>query len=239
MIDPKHARPGRLIPHLALDAALPLYPILHVPPDDGSFRMHAFLKETLEYAKLDFDHNTLWSAAQSYAQATLSEHDAGRWLGWLYNAHSGIHQADPDLSDWIMALHHFQHAPTAWQDSGMTGPEVTAARAFLDLLYAELDEPAFMAAIAECQARPLTDWDKRLHLAYDFVYFDRASGADPFLALKIINIGESLRRALRATDLASPDFPNAALERMGEALLARRNLKRAGGLPLPPLSVLL
>ncbi|MFM2390774.1 MAG: hypothetical protein RLZZ437_2329 [Pseudomonadota bacterium] len=231
MIDPNFARPGRFLPHLALDAALPLYPILHVPPDDGSFAMHGFVKQVMEYAKLHWDHNVLWSAAQEYARTTLSAADAALWLGWIYNGYSGIHQADPDRKDWIAVLHQFQFNPATWENSGMTAPEVEAAHAFLDLFYTEINEPAFMEAVAECQARPLTPWDKRLHQAYDFVYFDRAGGSDPFLVLKIMNIGEALRRALRATDLASPLFPNAALQRMGDRVLAGWNMARLMGLP--------
>jgi hypothetical protein len=239
MIDPQYARPGRLVAPLALDAALPLYAPLHAPPDDGSLRLHAFLKQAIEYAKFAPEAAALWAAVQSYAQTTLPEADQRAWLGWIYAAFSGLHPPDVDLSGWLMALEHFHFAPNAWDGSGMSQENIESANALIDCYFAELDEDAFMAAIAACQARPLTDWDKRMHQAYGFVYFDRASGADPFLSLKFVNQGEALRRAVRATDIANPAFPATALRAQAQALIDRREVWMPPGRALGPLSAVL
>jgi hypothetical protein len=239
MTDPQYARPGDLVAPLALDAALPLYRLLHVPPDDGSLRLHAFLKQAVDYARFAPDQGALWDAVKSYAQATLSEADQQAWLGWIFAAFSGLHPPDVDLSGWLMALEYFHTVPNTWDDSGMSQENVEAVTALIDRYFAELDEDAFMAAIAACQARPLTDWDKRMHQAYGFVYFDRASGADPFLRLKFVNQGEALRRAVRATDLAHPTFPAAVLHAKAQALIDRREVWMPPGRHLSPLSTLI
>jgi hypothetical protein len=236
MTDPEHARPGDLVAPLALDAAAPLYALLHAPPDDGSLRLHAFLKQAVEYARLTPDDAALWAAVKSYAEATLPEADRMAWLGWIYNAFAGQHPPDVDLSGWLIALEHLQSSPDAWAGSGMSENDIKAATALIDRYYAELDEAAFLAAVAECQARPLTDWDKRMHQAYGFVYFDRASGSDPFLRLKFVNQGESLRRAIRATDLADPAFPATALRMQAQAVIDELGVWMPPGRKLSALS---
>ncbi len=236
MTDPQYARPGDLVAPLALDAALPLYRLLRAPPDDGSLRLHAFLKQAVDYARFAPDQGALWAAVQSYAQATLPEADHQAWLGWIYAAFTGLHPPDVDLSGWLIALEYFHTAPNALDDGGMSLENIEAVTALIDRYFAELAEDAFIAAIAACQARPLTDWDKRMHQAYGFVYFDRASGADPFAKLKFVNQGEALRRAIRATDLSSPAFPAAALHAKAQALIDRREVWMPPGRQLSPLS---
>jgi hypothetical protein len=236
MIDPQYARPGDLVAPLALDAALPLYRLLHAPPDDGSLRLHAFLKQAVDYARFAPDRNALWAAVQSYAKATLPEADQTAWLGWIYAAFTGLHPPDVDLSGWLIALEHFHYAPNAWDGSGMSEDNIESANALIDRYFTELNQDAFLAAIADCQARPLTDWDKRMHQAYGFVYFDTAKGADPFLALKFVNQGESLRRAIRATDMTKPAFPAAALRAQAQALIDKRDIWMPPGRALGPLS---
>jgi hypothetical protein len=239
MNDPQHARPGDLVAPLALDAAVPLYGLLHVPPDDGSLALHGFLKQAVEYARLTPDPAALWGAVQSYAQATLPPDRQQSWLGWIFDAFTGLHPPDVDLSGWLMALDHFGVAPNPWKDTGMSGENVKAAGALIDRYAAELDEAGFAAALAEAQARPLTEWDKRLHQAYGFVYFDRAGGADPFAKLKFVHQGEALRRAVRATDLADPAFPGAAMHRKAQALIDAREVWMPPGRALGPLSALI
>jgi hypothetical protein len=239
MTDPEHARPGDLIAPLALDAALPLYALLHAPPDDGSLRLHAFLKQAVEYARFAPDHAALWAAVQSYAAATLPEADQQSWLGWIYAAFAGLHPPDVDLSGWLIALEHFHTSSNAWANSGMTEDQIKSATALIDRYYTELDEEAFDAAVSACQARPITDWDKRLHQAYGFVYFDRASGADPFLGLKFINQGEALRRAVRATNLTDPAFPAVALQKQAQAVIDDLDVWMPPDRHLSPLSALL
>ena len=178
MNDPQYARPGDIIPKLALDAALPLYGQLHVPPDDGSLRMHAFLKQALEYANLA-ERADLWDRVVAYGQATLDANDQSQWLSWIFNAFTGSHAPDIDLSSWLMAMDYFHVVPNAWQNAGMGANDVALAKAFIDRYFIELDEPGFIAAMDDCRAQPMTAWDKRIHAAYGFVYFDRASGADP------------------------------------------------------------
>lgn len=236
MTDPEHARPGDLVAPLALDAALPLYALLHVPPDDGSLRLHRFLKEAVEYARFASDEAALWAAVKSYAEATLTDADRTAWLNWIYAAFAGLHPPDVDLSGWLIALEHFHSAPDAWASSGMSEDQIKVAAALIDRYYLELDEEAFLAAIAACQARPLTDWDKRMHQAYGFVYFDRAGGADPFLSLKFINQGEALRRAIRATDIESPAFPAAALRTQAQAVIDTLGVWMPPGRTLGPLA---
>jgi hypothetical protein len=239
MNDPQYARPGDLVAPLALDAAAPLYGLMHVPPGDGSLALHGFLKEAVDYARLTPDHTALWAAVQSYAQATLPAEQQQSWLGWIYDAFTGLHPPDVDLSGWLIALDHFGVVPDPWKGTGMMPAEVKAAGALLDRYAAELDEPAFAAAVAEAQSRPLTEWDKRLHQAYGFVYFDRAAGADPFAKLKFVHQGEALRRAIRATNLADPDFPGAALLQKAQALIDARDIWMPPGRNLAPLSALI
>ncbi|MCU0801989.1 MAG: hypothetical protein MUD11_09450 [Rhodobacteraceae bacterium] len=238
MNDPQYARPGDLVAPLALDAAAPLYDLLHVPPGDGSLAMHGFLKQAVEYARLNPDPAALWAAVQSYAQATLTPEQQQSWLGWLFNAFTGLHPPDVDLSGWMIALDYFAVAPDPWKDSGMSGENVQAAVALLDRYAAALDAPGFAAALAEAQARPLTAWDKRLHQAYGFVYFDRAGGADPFTKLKFVHQGEALRRAVRETRLDDPDFPAETLRVLAQALIDRRDIWMPPGRTLGPLSTL-
>jgi hypothetical protein len=95
MIDPDHLCPGRLVPSLALDAALPLYPLLHFPPDDNSFRMHGFLKEAVK---------DLWKGVETYAQNVLDPADQKTWLAWITRAFQGLRPPTPDLSDWLATL---------------------------------------------------------------------------------------------------------------------------------------
>jgi hypothetical protein len=239
MFDPEYAKPGRLVPPLALDACVPLYSLLHAPPDDGSLRRHAFLKQAVEYARFVPDQAALWAAVQSYAHATLSETDNKAFLGWIYNAFTGLHPPDVDLSGWLIALLHFHYSPNTWEDSGMSQENIEAANAMIDRYFAELDEDAFMAAVAQCQARPLTDWDKRMHQAYGFVYFDRARGADPFLKLKFVHQGETLRSIVRTTDFTDPAFPVEELRIKAQALIDKLDVWMPPGLALGPLSAVL
>lgn len=235
--DPKHTDPGRIAARLALDAGMPLHPLLHVPPDDGSFAMHRFLKEAVEYSGFEWRSSALWDKVVSYAEVTLGEGERRDWLGWLFNTFTGLHPPDVDLSGWLMALDKYRLPTTDWADTGMSPEEVSLAKGFVRRYFRELDEPAFMAAVEECRSRPLSEWDKRMHQAYGFVYFDRASGADPFLALKFANQGEALRRTLRAYDFdAAPGFPHEAFRDAAQALIDRRGVWMPDGRRLSPLT---
>jgi hypothetical protein len=118
----------------------------------------------------------------------------------------------------------------------MTAQQADFVRDLVDRYFEELNEPAFVALVQECQSRPPSAWDKRLQSAYDMVYFDRQGGNDPFLALKFVNQGESLRRVLRATDLDHPDFPHDILIKHRDILFAAYGMTTPIGPPLTRLS---
>jgi hypothetical protein len=239
MTNPEHLRPGCLVPCLALDAAVPLFSVLHAPPDDGSLRLHIFLKEAVEYGQFVAYHKDLWQAVETYAQSTLSPDDRHQWLGWMTRAFQGLRPPTPDLSDWLITLEDYRYTANSWQNPLLTKPQADLVRDLVDRYFEELNEDAFMELVQECQARPLSPWDKRLHQAYNFVYFDRQGGNDPFLLLKFVNQGEALRRALRATDLTHPDFPHQALVQRNEVLFAELGMTARQGAPLAPLVSLL
>lgn len=237
MTDPEHASPGRLVSELALDAVAPLHALLHVPPDDGNLGMHRFLKEAVEYSGFAESHRDLWPRVVSYAEATLDAADRRIWLDWVFNAFTGLHPPDVDLSGWLMALDRFVLPDMPWAETGMTPAQIAMAEDFVSRYFGELDEPAFIAAIEECRARPLTEWDKRMHQAYGFVYFDRSAGADPFLSLKFANQGESLRRVLATYDFAGqPDFPHRPMLDAAQGLIDRRGVWMPPGRRLAPLT---
>ena len=224
MNDPVHTYPADLVCSLSLDAAMPLYPMLHVPPDDGDFALHRFLKEALEYSRFA-DRHTLWDKVVSYAGATLGEREGRVWLSWLFNAFTGTHPPDVDLSGWLMALDYYQLPHANWAKTGMSPDHIALARDFINSYFQVLNESEFNAAVEACRSRPLSEWDKRLHQAYGFVYFDRSGGADPFVMLKFVNQGESLRRILRSYRFdAVADFPHAAFRDAAQALIEQRHV---------------
>ncbi|WP_308918217.1 hypothetical protein [Jannaschia sp. LMIT008] len=236
MNDPDHTNPGKLISRLALDAAKPLYPRLQVPPNDGSFAMHTFLKEAVEYSEFAPEYEPrMWNATVDYAKATLPGPQRETWLSWLFNCFTGPHPPDVDLSGWLIALDYFILPHSDWSGMDLTAEEVAAVQDFLATRERETDEAGFVEAIEEARSAPLTDWDKRMHQAYEFVLFDRQRGNDPFLALKFANQGEGLRRAIR--DHPFPDhFPHEALRQGAQALIDRRGVWMPEGRVLGPLT---
>lgn len=235
MNNPAHTFPGDLVSSLALDAAKPLYSRLHVPLNDENFEMHRFLKEAVEYSEFAEQH-ILWDKVVSHAETMLSEQERHTWLEWIFNAFTGTHPPDVDLSGWLMALDHY-HLPHAnWEKTGMHSNEIELTKDFIDSYFAVLDEPGFNATLEACRARPLTEWDKRMHQAYGFVYFDRSSGADPFLNLTFVNQGEALRRTLRTYPFdAVSDFPHSAFREAAQALIDQRNVWMPEARKLSPL----
>ena len=124
-----------------------------------------------------------------------------------------------------MAIDYYSLPHADWNSTGMTQDEIVLATHFINSYTRELDETGFMTTIETCRARPLTDWDKRMHQVYEFVYFDRSRGADPFLELKFANQGEAFRRTLRTYDFDSiTDFPHKAFLNAAQLLMDRRNI---------------
>lgn len=232
--DPKHTRPGVVASHLALDAVLPLYPLLRAPGDDATV-VHRFLKEAVDYAQLA-PHTTpaLWDNIRAYAEATLPPETAEQWLAWVFNAFTGTHPPDVDLSGWLMAIDHFSTPHADWHPDDVPPEHVPKVRAFLDAYQDALDTAGFRAAVAEAQAQPLSDWDKRMHQAYGFVYFDQAAGADPFLLLSFMHQGETLRHVLTVYDFP-PDFPHDGFQAAAQRLIDRRHVWMPEGKRLSPL----
>lgn len=236
MNDPAHTDPGSFASRLALDAVVPLYRFLHVPPDDGSFAMNKFLKEAMEYSQFTPSWSPiLWEKVVSYADSTLEKDTNEHWIGWIFNAFTGSHPPDVDLSGWLMAIDYYGLPHANWDDTGMRPNEMLLVKHFIDAYITELDEPAFMAAADEARSRPLTDWDKRMHQVHEIVYFDDLGCKDPFLELKFANQGEALRRILASYDFP-PDFPHQPFLGAAQLLLDSRNVWMPEGRKLSPLT---
>lgn len=225
MTDPEHARPFDLVPSLALDAAAPLYTLLGAPPGDDSLRLHTFLKEAVDYAGFAPVAPPLWAKVTEYADATLTAQDRQLFLTWLSEAFTGYHPANVDLSGWLMALDHFAMSQTKWSAVGMTGPQTSEADAFVEHYQSALDAAAFSAALETCRSRPLSAWDKRMHQAYDFVYEDRQGGMDPFIILKFVHQGATLRRAIEGYGFSgNAGFPHDLLQEAAMMMITERHV---------------
>ena len=247
MNDPANTCPGTFISSLALDATLPAYPLLYIPTvDHGDLTLHQFLKEAVEHSGFA-NVRSLWDKTVYYAEIVLNEKARNIWLDWLFNAFTGLHPPDVDLSGWLIALDYYSLPHAHWESTDMDAHQIALVKDFIDSYLAKMDRARFTAIADECRSHPLTAWDEKMHQAYNFAYFGLLDGFDPFVALKFANQGEALRQILRSYPFDTvPNFPHIALRTAAQALIDQRhiwmpegrNLSRRGrdrdGVDVPP-----
>ena len=224
MMYPEHARPGDLVPSLALDAARSLLPRLDLSfPDLSADAVHQTLKQALEWGKMPRFHEERWECLQAYAKATLPEPAHEALLGWFAQAYTGYHAANPDLSDWTDVLIELIYVPSQLNNLSLDLPQQSALGRFLKAFAKELDADAFEDELDELRNLPPSPWDRKLLARYELVYFDRETGSDPFLVVRQAHKGQALRRALRAIPPdEAVDFPLEEVNRYAAALTEER-----------------
>ncbi|MEJ6403043.1 hypothetical protein [Yoonia sp. 2307UL14-13] len=198
MIYPEHARPGDLLPPLALDVARTLLPRLDLDlPDLPADAVHQTLKEALEWGKMPRFHEECWECLQSYAKATLPKPAQDQLLDWFWRGYSGYHAANPDLSDWIDVLMMLAFIPQQSYEMQLTPVQRDQLDEFLATFAAEVDMDNLADLFDELRSLPPSPWDRKLLMRYEMVYFDRQTGSDPFLIIKQANKAQAFRRTMR------------------------------------------